>query len=105
LKRGDIVSVAAGKPRPSVVVQADDIVTPHEILLCPLTTHLLDAPMYRVQIEPDAGNRLKFVSQIMVDKVGPAPRNRVGGVIGRLAPVDLTNLDASLLIVLDLVSG
>ncbi len=88
-----------------MVVQADNIVTPHEVLLCPLTTHLLDAPMYRVQIEPDADNRLKLVSQIMVDKVGPAPRNRVSGVIGRLAPADLNNLDASLLIVLDLVSG
>jgi len=72
--------------------------------LCPLTTHLLDAPMYRIQVELDAGNGLKFGSQIMVDKVGPAPRGRIGGIIGWLALADLAKLDASLMIALYLGS-
>lgn len=102
MRRGDIVSVAYGKPRPSVVVQADNLPTPVEILLCPFTTHVVDAPIYRIAVEPDPENGLKQPSQIMVDKVGPAPRDKIGAIIGRLAPSDVAKLDAALLTILDL---
>ncbi len=103
MKRGDVVVIATGKPRPAVVVQTDSVPTPYDVLLCPFTTHLLDAPIYRLQIEPDANNGLRIASQIMVDKVGPVPRDRIGKIIGRLSQADLTRLATALLVVLDLV--
>lgn len=102
MRRGDVVTSAAGKPRPAIVVQSDGVPMPHEILLCPFTTHLLDAPIYRLHVEPDTTNGLTSASQIMIDKVGPVPRDRIGRVIGRLAPADLAVLDAALLVMLDI---
>lgn len=97
--------VAAGKLRPSVVVQADAVPTPRDVLICPFTTHLLDAPIYRIAVEPDGDNGLEAVSQIMIDKVGPVPRDKIGGVIGRLAEADMARLDTALMVMLDLTGG
>jgi mRNA interferase MazF len=102
MKRGDVVLVAEGKPRPAVIVQADAIPTPGEILICPLTTELIDAPIYRLPVEPHKSNGLKAMSQLMVDKVGPARRGRIDRVIGQLSATDLAGLDAALLTLLDL---
>lgn len=105
MKRGDIVIVAAGKPRPAVVVQADNVPTPREILLCPFTSHLVDAPIYRLHVEPDGINGLQVASQIMVDKVGPVPRDRIAEIIGTLAEADIARINTALIVVQDLVPG
>lgn len=105
MKRGDVVLAAGGKPRPAVIVQADRLPTPVEVLICPLTSFLVDAPIYRLPVEPEKMNGLKAPSQLMIDKLGPARRDRIGAVIGRLAPADLAKLDASLLVVLDLAGA
>lgn len=102
LKRGDIVLVAIGKPRPAVVVQADDIPTPWAVLLCPLTTTMLDAPLYRPSVQPSSGNGLKSPSQVMVDKVGPALLSRIDRVIGRMEEGDMLRLNVTLAVVFDL---
>ena len=101
MRLGDVVTSAAKKPRPAIVVQSDGLTTPHGILLCPFTTYLL-APIYRLHVEPDTTNGLTSSSQMMVDKVGRVPRDRIGRVIGRLAPADLAKLDAALLMMLDI---
>jgi mRNA interferase MazF len=71
-------------------------------LICPLTTCLVDAPLYRPQLEPDAQNGLQARSQIMTDKLGTAIRSRIGQIIGRLHPADLARLDTSLMVILAL---
>ncbi|WP_245739007.1 type II toxin-antitoxin system PemK/MazF family toxin [Sphingomonas rubra] len=100
LKRGDIVRVAEGKPRPAVVIQSDWLVTPDRILLCPLTSQLIDAPIYRPTLVPDKGNGLLAPSQMMVDQIGAARRTRIDGIIGHLSFDDRERLSASLAIVL-----
>ncbi len=102
MRRGDIVIIADGKPRPAVIVQADILATPVDVLICPLTSFLLDAPIFRLTVEPDSANGLTSVSQIMADKVGPARRDRIGKIAGRLASNDIARLDTALLVMLAL---
>lgn len=100
MKRGDVVRVAMGKPRPAVVVQDDQFDTPVDIILCPFTTTLLDAPLYRLPVPATAENGLTTMSQLMVDKIGPARRDRIDAVIGRLSAEDMTRLTEAMAIIL-----
>ncbi|MEO5641090.1 MAG: type II toxin-antitoxin system PemK/MazF family toxin [Sphingomicrobium sp.] len=100
LKRGDVVRVASGKPRPAVIVQGDQFVTPIDILLCPFTTTLLDAPIYRVPVPATPHNGLRSDSQLMVDKIGPARRDQIDEVIGQLSAEDMARLTESMAIIL-----
>ena len=102
MRRGDIVRVAEGKPRPAVVIQADHLPTPVHVLLCPFTTVVHDAPLFRLTIEASARNGLTTTSQLMVDKIGPARRDRIDGVIGRLSEADLSRLGEAMILMLDI---
>ncbi len=88
MKRGDIVLMAAGKPRPAIDVQADGIPTPITLLLCPLSSDLVDAPLYRPVVEPDPANGLTKTSQLMTDKTGPVDLDKIDRVVGALSPDD-----------------
>ena len=73
MQRGDVVIVAAagdtGKPRPAVIVQTDAFPENHaSVVICQLTSELVDAPDFRVTIEPNPENGLRFKSQVMADK-------------------------------------
>ena len=102
LKRGDVVLIAAGKPRPAVIMQCDQFETPVDVLICPFTSTLVNAPLYRVQIDPTAVNGLAVASQAMIDKVGPAPRTRIGRVIGRLTDDEMARLTEAVAAILGL---
>jgi len=89
VRRGEVVTVALpgnyGKPRPALVVQADLFNATHSsVTLLPLTSTVVDAPLFRMTIDPNRENGLTRVSQIMVDKVITVPRDKVGASIGRL---------------------
>ena len=106
MKRGDLVTVSAqgdyGKPSPAVVIQSDALDAADSVLVALLTSTIADAPLYRLTLEPTAGNGLKAVSQVMVDKVLAYPRAKCGLVIGRLAPADMLVLNNMLLVVIGL---
>lgn len=89
MKRGDVVTVAVqgdcGKPRPAVVAQADLFnVTHASITILPVTSSIVDAPLFRLTVDPTRQNGLTRVSQVMVDKVITVPREKIGKVIGNL---------------------
>jgi mRNA interferase MazF len=89
VKRGDLVVVAVqgdhGKPRPALVVQSDLFNETHaSITVIPVTSTIVDTPLFRVTVEPSRRNGLRLVSQIMVDKVTTVRRERLGQMIGRL---------------------
>ncbi len=92
LRRGDVVLIAAGKPRPAVIVQDDRFETPSDVLICPFTSTLIDAPIYRLQVNPTPENGLQVASQAMIDKIGPAARTMIGRVIGRLTDDEMARL-------------
>ena len=104
MKRGDVILIAAGKPRPAVIVQDDRFETPVDVLICPLTSTLVDAPLYRLQLSPTTENGLEVASQVMIDKIGPAPRNKIGRVIGKLADDEMARLTQAVAAMLGLAA-
>ncbi len=88
MKRGAIVTAAFsgdfGKPRPAVVIQAELFNESHSsITVAPISGTIIEAPMFRITVDPSPGNGLKKVSQIMVDRVTSLRRERIGRVIGQ----------------------
>jgi mRNA interferase MazF len=105
VKRGDVVVVAHGdfgRPRPAVIVQADDLGGTTTILVCPITSNLTEKLPIRPTIEPDAQNGLRVESQIMTDKMLAIPRDRVRQLVGKVDSGTRNQLDTALLIVLGL---
>lgn len=66
------------------------------ITLCPITSRLVDAPLFRIPVEPGAGTGLKVVSQVMVDKVLSVPRERIAKKAGHLPAAVLQLVDEAL---------
>jgi mRNA interferase MazF len=108
LSRGEVVTVAGGgaytgKPRPAVVVQSDMFNEAHaSVTVVPISTTLVDAPLFRVPLPAGRGTGLKAQSQAMVDKVTSVPRGCIGSRIGALAAVDMERIDAALRLWVDL---
>jgi mRNA interferase MazF len=101
MKRGDVVIVAMsgdyGKTRPAVVVQHDQANQTHaSVVVCPFSSHLIDAPLFRIAVEPTPGNGLETVSQIMVDKISAVRRDRLRQVVGRLDDATLVQINRTL---------
>ena len=101
VKRGDLVVVTVagddGKPRPAVVVQADVFNETHgSVTVVPVTSTLVDAPLFRLTLEPSPTNGLRSLSQIMVDKVTTVRRARIGKTIGHIEDDTLLRLSRAL---------
>ena len=107
MKRGDVVICAApgdyGKPRPAVVVQSDLFNGSHSsVVVCLITSHLEDAPLFRIPLPAGKTTGLKLESQVMVDKVIAIPRDRVSGRAGALPASALKEVDRALRLWLEL---
>jgi mRNA interferase MazF len=107
MRRGDVVAVAAagdyGKPRPAVVVQTDAFPETHaSVVVCQMTSDIVEAPDFRITIDPSEGNGLRTRSQIMADKPVTIRRARIGHSIGRLDERDIGRLNIALAFVLGL---
>jgi len=88
MRRGDLVIASIpgdfGKPRPVLVVQDDAFDSLPAVTVLPLTTHLHDAPLLRIGVEPGQENGLETSSQIMTDRVATIRRGRIRQHIGRV---------------------
>lgn len=88
MKRGDFVAVAPqgdfGKPRPALVIQADPFADHATVTVLLASSALVEAPLLRVTVAPDATNGLRQPSQIMVDKAMTVMRTKIGEAFGRL---------------------
>jgi mRNA interferase MazF len=107
MKRGDVVTVAAtgdyAKPRPAVIVQTDAFPERHApVVVCQMTSDIVEAPDFRVTIEPNAENGLRVQSQVMADKPVTIRRNRIGRRIGSLGMEDVARLNVALAFVMGL---
>ncbi len=101
MKRGDVILVVVpgdySKPRPAVVIQTDLVNETHSsIVVCPVTSHLQDAELFRLTIEPSPDNGLRKTSQIMVDKIVAVRRDRIREAIGKLDEELMIRLKRSL---------
>ena len=88
MRRGDLVTVAAqgdfGKPRPALIIQADAFAEHATVTVLLVSSTLVDAPLLRLTVAPDAANGLRWPSQIMIDKAMTIMRAKIGQAIGRL---------------------
>lgn len=107
MKRGDIVTVALsgdyGKPRPALIIQSDIFSETNSVTVLPLTTHFIDAPLFRVSIEPTENNGLTHTSQAMVDKLLTTPREKIGKVIGFLEKKAIIEIERALALFIGIV--
>jgi mRNA interferase MazF len=107
VKRGDIVLVVVpselGRPRPGVIVQADefskDLTT---VFVCPISSDVHERLPLRPIVEAEPSNGLRLRSQIMTDKMIALRRDRIRQVIGRIDSETTEQLDRALLVVLGL---
>lgn len=91
-----------GKPRPAVVVQDYWFEDLASITVCGFTTIDLDAPLFRLTVEPSQINGLTSTRRIMVDKITTVPRSKLGCRIGRLGDTNMVRLNRAVLIFLGL---
>lgn len=88
MRRGDFVSIAMqgdfGKPRPALVIQADQFDEHATVTVLPVTSTLVAAPLLRITVQPDSANGLQKPSQVMVDKAMTVKRDKVGPAFGRI---------------------
>lgn len=86
--RGDFVTIAMqgdfGKPRPALIIQADQFSEHSSVTVLPLTSALVAAPLLRITVQPAVGNGLEKPSQVMVDKAITVKRDKVGLPFGRI---------------------
>ena len=107
IARGDIVLMVVpsdlGRPRPGIVVQADELTAGlSTILVCPVSSDLQAGLSLRPLIEVAPENGLRLRSQIMTDKLVALRRDRVRRIIGRIDAETSEQLDRALLLVLGL---
>jgi len=87
---------------PAVGVQSDFFNATHaSITLCPITSQLVDTPLFRIPVERGNGTGLKAHSQIMIDKIMSVPRERIGKKTGKVPDAVLRLVDEALRLWLD----
>ena len=88
MRRGDFVTVALqgdfAKPRPALVIQTGPFTELATVTVLLASCALIDAPLLRVAVAPDAANNLRQRSQIMIDKTMTVMRTKIGEAVGRL---------------------
>ena len=101
MQKGDIVTCVLagdyGKPRPAVVIQSDLFNATHaSITVCPITTHCVEAPLFRISIASTPQSGLTQTSQIMTDKMMSLRREKIHNKIGVLNHEQKDQLDQAL---------
>lgn len=107
VKRGDVVLMIAprvlGRPRPGIIVQADELeIGASTILVCPLSTDIQVSPRLRPVVEPNSQNGLRARSQVMTDKISALRHDRIRQRLGTLDDAATESIDRALMIVLGL---
>lgn len=101
MKRGDVFLASIpgdyGKPRPVVIVQNEKANDTHaSIVVCPVSSHVIDAPLFRLSVDPTPRNGLRVKSQVMIDKISAIRRERLRNYVGHLNDELLLQLNRSL---------
>lgn len=88
MMRGDFVTIAMqgdfGKPRPALLIQADQFDEQATVTVLLVSSTLVNAPLFRIMVQPSEGNGLQKPSQVMVDKAMTVKRDKLGQAFGRI---------------------
>jgi|GEM_PF-2902022 len=82
-----------GKPRPALVIQADSFSEHATVTVAPVTSTLVNAPLFRITVQPTAQNGLQNPSQLMVcwRRLNSDPPCRSNIDPGRVAEFGISN--------------
>lgn len=104
MMRGDLVTIAMqgdfGKPRPALVIQANQFDEHATVTVLLVSATLVDAPLFRVTVRPETENGLQKPSQIMADKTMTVKRDKLGAAFGRVDADVMIEVDRCLAIFL-----
>lgn len=92
-----------GKPRPALVIQADQFDGHATVTVLPVTSTLVAAPLFRITVQPSTANGLRERSQVMVDKAMTVKRDKVGPAFGRIDEDTLVEVERCLAVFLGIV--
>lgn len=102
--RGDFVTIAMqgdfGKPRPALIIQADQFGEHATVTVLPVTSALVAAPLLRITVQPSTENGLQKPSQVMLDKAMTVKRDKVGQAFGRIDADALVEVERCLAVFL-----
>lgn len=101
MKRGNIVTVAMqgdfGKHRPALVLQSDVFSDIHAtVTVALISSEIVQAPIFRLDIEPNEANGLTRPSQVQIDKIMSIRTEKIGSVIGKLNDVMMVRVNRAL---------
>lgn len=101
MKRGNVVTVAMqgdfGKPRPALVLQSDVFSDIHAtVTVALISSEIKQAPIFRLDIEPNEANGLTRPSQVQIDKIMSIRSEKIGSVIGELNDVMMVRVNRAL---------
>ena len=88
------MTVAAGKPRPAVIVQSNHLLPYPMVIVVPFTSEI-DArppPFTRLTIDPSPVNGLRRVSQLMIDRIIGLPSATLRPTAGKLDDQQMTEI-------------
>lgn len=91
-----------GKLRPALIIQADQFTGLGSVVILPVTSTMIDAPLLRPTIEPSVDNGLRASSQIMLDKPMTVRMDKIGPVFGHLDEVAMVGINRLLAVFLGL---
>jgi mRNA interferase MazF len=104
VRRGDFVTIAMqgdfGKPRPALVIQANQFDQHATVTVLPVTGTLVDAPLLRITVKPTTENGLQKPSEVMVDKAMTVKRDKLGPAFGNIDADTMVQIDRCLAVFL-----
>ncbi|MDR2013498.1 MAG: type II toxin-antitoxin system PemK/MazF family toxin [Rhodanobacter sp.] len=104
MTRGDLVTIVVqgdfGKPRPALVIQADQFGEHVSVTVLSVTSTLVAARLLRITVQPSAENGLQKPSQVMMDKVMTVRRDKIESSLGRIDADALVEVERCLAVFL-----
>ncbi|KPY00726.1 hypothetical protein ALO63_100620 [Pseudomonas amygdali pv. mori] len=108
MMRGDLVTVAMqgdfGKPRPALVIQANQFSEHTSVTVLPVTSTLVAAPLLRITFQPTAENGLQKPSQVMLDKTMTLKREKIGPTFGHIGVDSMVEVERCLAVFLGIAN-
>lgn len=92
-----------GKPRPALIIQSDRFDGTATVTVLLLSGMQVDAPLIRLDVEPNPENGLRKRSQVMVDKAMTVKRDKLGEPFGRLDDATMLAVNRALALFLGYV--
>lgn len=101
MNRGHIVTIAIqgdlGKPRPALIIQSDAFNDTHAtITVLLVSSEIVNAPLFRINVEPSPDNGIQKSCQIQVDKPMTLKREKIGAIIGRIDDATMLQVNRAL---------